>query len=164
MRIERDAVRYAAGHFHADHVPMTFRSGTKPSGRECGQVLVVFALLIPVVLALGGAVIGIGNWYVHGKNLQTKADAGAFGGGSAWSFPCVNGDTAIVDQARHYAGPTSTTPAGVNPQVGGVVSSSVHTVLNGPNWYDDDTNLAPSQSTIPAMERRRRSARPASST
>ena len=40
-----------------------------------GQTAVMFALLIPMVLALGGVVIGIGNWYVHGKNLQTKADA-----------------------------------------------------------------------------------------
>ena len=39
----------------------------------------LFALMLPMILALGGIVIGVGNWYVHGKNLQTKADAGAFG-------------------------------------------------------------------------------------
>lgn len=107
--------------------------------RERGQTAVLFALLLPMVLALGGVVIGIGNWYVHGKNLQTKADAGALGGGSAWSFPCSgNTDQTIADQARLYAGPTSVTPAGVNPQVGKVASSKIHTVLNATTWYDDD--------------------------
>jgi Putative Flp pilus-assembly TadE/G-like len=110
---------------------------------ERGQAAVIFALLLPMVLALAGVVIGIGNWYVHAKNLQTKADAGAFAGGSAWSFPCVSTDTSIVDQARLYAGPTSVTPAGVNPQVGGVPGASVHTVLNATDWYDDD-NTPPS--------------------
>ena len=117
---------------------MNLRPATQPRVREHGQALVIFALLVPMILALGGVVIGIGNWYVHGKNLQTKADAGAFGGGAAWSFPCVTGDTTIVDQARIYAGPTSVTPGGVNPQVGGVASSKVHTKLNATRWYDDD--------------------------
>ena len=107
--------------------------------RERGQVAIFFGLLLPMFLAMGGVVIGIGNWYVHGKNLQTKADAGALGGGSAWSFPCsANTDQTIADQARHYAGPSATTPAGVNPQVGGVPSASIHTTLNALEWYDDD--------------------------
>jgi hypothetical protein len=118
---------------------------------ERGQAAVIFALLLPMVLALGGVVIGIGNWYVHAKNLQTKADAGAFAGGSAWSFPCVSTDTSIVDQARLYAGPTSITPAGVNPQVGGVPGTSVHTVLNATTWYDDDNSpQAPPEFVSPA--------------
>lgn len=111
---------------------------SRTRNRERGQAMIVFALILPMVLALGGVVVGIGNWYVHGKNLQSKADAGAFGGGSAWSFPCVNADPAIIDQARVYAGPTSLTPTGVNPQVGGVPSANVHTVLNANDWYDDD--------------------------
>ena len=118
---------------------MNKRPATQPRAREHGQALVIFALLIPMILALGGVVIGIGNWYVHGKNLQTKADAGAFGGGAAWSFPCsTETDSTIADQARLYAGPTTVTPTGVNPQVGGVHDSNIHTVLNGPEWYDDD--------------------------
>jgi len=106
--------------------------------------MVMFALMLPMFLALGGVVIGIGNWYVHGKNLQTKADAGAFAGGSSWSFPCVGTatDQTIADQARQYAGPTTATPSGTNPQVGGVPKENVHTVLNGSDWYDDDSNPA----------------------
>ena len=87
-----------------------------------------------MLLALGGAVIGIGNWYVHAKNLQTKADAGALAGGAAFEFPCVAGvdaiDQRIAATARTYAGPTATTPGGVNPQVGHVQSSKIHTGLN----------------------------------
>ena len=58
------------------------------SHRERGQTVVMFAILVPVFLALGGVVIGIGNWYTHAKHLQTKADAAAFAGGTAWDFPC----------------------------------------------------------------------------
>jgi hypothetical protein len=109
--------------------------------RERGQVAVLFGLMLPMILALGGIVIGIGNWYVHAKNLQTKADSGAFAGGSSWSFPCVGTatDTAIANAARLYAGPTATTPVGANPQVGKVPGSSVHAVLNGTDWFDDDS-------------------------
>jgi len=106
----------------------------RSSQHEQGQVVVMFALLIPVFLALGGFVIGIGNWYVHGKHLQTKADAGTFAGGSSWAFPCDTFiDARIAAQARLYAESN-------NPQVGGVPNSSIHTVLNGPDWYDDDSN------------------------
>ena len=99
-------------------------SHLRPAG-ERGQVTVLFALLLPMILALGGVVIGVGNWYVHGKNLQTKADAGAFAGGGSWAFPCASDiDAKIEGQARLYAGSN-------NPQVGHVPDSSIHTVLNG---------------------------------
>ena len=130
---------------------MNTAASSTTRNRERGQAMVLFVLLLPMVLALSGVVIGIGNWYVHGKNLQSKADAGAFGGGSAWSFPCVNADPAIIDQARVYAGPTSVTPTGVNPQVGGVPSANVHTVLNANDWYDDDnTPPTPPEFVSPA--------------
>ena len=115
------------------------------SASERGQVVVIFALLVPVLLAMGGAVIGIGNWYVHGKHLQTKADAGAFGGGVSWQFPCAADIDANIDtQARLYAGPN-------NPQVGKVPNANIHTVLNGSDWYDDDSNPAPTSATSPAQ-------------
>ena len=53
-----------------------------------GQVAVLFALLLPMLLALSAVVLDVGNWYVHAKNLQTKVDAAAFAGGGAWGFPC----------------------------------------------------------------------------
>jgi Putative Flp pilus-assembly TadE/G-like len=119
----------------------------------------MFALLVPVFLALGGVVIGIGNWYTHAKHLQTKADAAAFAGGNAWDFPCgASGgpvDQAIEAQARAYVGSHTdvtgtvhTTP--YNPQVGGVGAGKVHVVLNGPDWYDNDSNPGATDWTSPA--------------
>ena len=121
---------------------------------ERGQIVVFFAIMLPMILALSSAVIGVGNWFVHAKHLQTKADAGAIAGGGAFQFPCFAGvdaiDQGIANVARQYAGPTDPIPApspnpGFNPQVGGVVTEDVHAVLNGPNWYDDDSNPAPSE-------------------
>lgn len=122
---------------------MTGRARTSRR-REGGQVVVIFALLLPVFLALSGVVIGVGNWYVHGKNLQTKADAGAFAGGDSWEFPCgPQIDARIAAAARLYAGSS-------NPQVGGVPDSSIHTVLNGSDYYDDDSNRTPTEFNSPA--------------
>lgn len=106
------------------------------STRERGQTVVIFALMVPMLLALLGFVAGIGNWYVHAKHLQTKADAGAFAGGGEWQFPCgTEVDARIEATARAYAGAT-------NPQVGRVPDTSVHSVLNGPDYYDDDNTPA----------------------
>ncbi|HWQ27808.1 MAG TPA: TadE/TadG family type IV pilus assembly protein, partial [Dehalococcoidia bacterium] len=109
-----------------------------------GQVVVLFALLLPVLFALGAVVIAIGNWFTHAKHLQTKADAGAFAGGNAWAFPCgPQIDARIEAGARTYSG-------ALNPQVGGVPSTSIHSVLNGNDWYDDDSNNAPAEFVNPA--------------
>jgi Flp pilus assembly protein TadG len=124
---------------------------------ERGQVVVLFALMIPMLLALGGAVVGIGNWYTHAKHLQTKADAGAFAAASAWDIPCdANVDAAIESAAREYVGPhtqadgTPYTSTSLNPQVGGVGASQVHVVLNGSDWYDNDSNPAPGEFDAPS--------------
>ena len=126
--------------------------------RERGQVVVMFALLLPVFFALAGAVIGIGNWYTHAKHLQTKADAAAFAGGGVWDFPCgASGgpvDQAIEAQARAYVGPhTDATgvvhTTGYNPQVGGVSANKVHVILNGSDWYDNDSNPGAADWTSP---------------
>jgi hypothetical protein len=119
------------------------RTFTGQPSAEGGQVIVMFALLVPMLLALGGFVIGVGNWYTHGKHLQTKADSGAFAGGSTWRFPCdAFVDADIEAQARLYAGAQ-------NPQVGNVPNSNIHTVLNGPLWFDNDSNPSPIQWSDP---------------
>ena len=101
---------------------------------ERGQVIIFFAILVPVFLALGGVVVGAGNWFVHAKHLQTKADSGALAGGGMWEFPCgPTTDTRITDTARLYAGAN-------NPQVGGVPNADVKVRLNALDWYDDDEN------------------------
>lgn len=113
---------------------------------ERGQVVILFALLLPILIGTGSIVIGIGSWYTHGKHLQTKADAGAFAGGGSWEFPCGSQiDTRIETQARTFLGPHTRADGVVhtgttfNPQVGGVGQTQIHAVLNGGDWYDDDT-------------------------
>ena len=133
------------------------------STRERGQVVVVFALLVPMLLALGAFVVGIGNWYTHAKNLQTKADASALAGGGVWSFPCVETTTSgpttsqkIANEARIFVGPhiqASGTPFNgttFNEQVGHVPGSKIHVVLNGSAFYDNDSNPLPTELNDPA--------------
>ena len=98
----------------------------------------MFALLIRCCSRLAGFVIGIGNWYMHGKAPPDE--------GRRWctcrrriagrSRAAVRSTRVIETQARLYAGSS-------NPQVGGVPDASVHTVFNGTGWYDDDSNPFP---------------------
>lgn len=127
-----------------------------PLQSERGQVVILFALLIPVLIGTGSIVIGIGNWYTHGKHLQTKADASALAGGGVWGFPCAaDSDPAIELQARTYVGAHTQADGTVfnstlNPQVGGVGASSIHAILNGSAWYDDDSNPSAADKNDPA--------------
>jgi hypothetical protein len=131
-------------------------SPSTASRDERGQVVVFFALLLPVLFGLAAIVIAIGNWYTHAKHLQTKADASVFAGGTAWAFPCEDAiDARIEAQARTYVGPhmkadgTSFVGTTFNPQVGGVTGSQIHAVLNGSDWYDDDSNPLPTERNDP---------------
>ena len=65
---------------------------SRTADHERGQLVAMLAVMLPVFLAMGGIVIGVGNWYVHAKNLQTKADSGALAGGQSWEFPCGTDD------------------------------------------------------------------------
>ncbi len=123
---------------------------------ERGQVVVFFALIFPVVMGIGAIVITIGNWYTHGKHLQTKADASVFAGGGVWGFPCAPDiDLRIENQARTYVGPhmkadgTPYVGTAFNPQLGGVGGTQIHAVLNGSDWYDDDSNPLPTEKNNP---------------
>ena len=132
---------------------------------ERGQVFVLFALILPLILILTSITWDAGNWWVKRRNLQTKVDAAALAGGTAWGFPCTpasdtntNG-TGIMDQARKYFGQHITassayingvaaanspyTGTNFNPQVDGTPYQKMHVVLNGSNWYDSDTGTNP---------------------
>ena len=52
-----------------------------PGQDERGQVVIFFAILVPVFLMLTAVVVAGGNWFAHAKHLQTKADAAALAGG-----------------------------------------------------------------------------------
>jgi Putative Flp pilus-assembly TadE/G-like len=108
---------------------------------ERGQVVVLFALLVPMMLAMGAVVVGIGNWSVHAKNLQTKVDAAAFAGGAVWGFPCgADIDAEIEAQARlyfgsHVADDLTSVSSPHNPQVGGIGGDRHYVSLNQAQWW-----------------------------
>jgi hypothetical protein len=81
--------------------------------RERGQVIVLFALLVPVIFAIGSVVMGVGNWYVLKRHLQTQVDAAALAGGPAFTGcfqdPSATNDN-IRSQALEYAGDTLRDP------------------------------------------------------
>jgi len=131
--------------------------GSRDLRSEHGVMLVLLALLLPLFLIIGSVVVSIGSWHTHGKHLQTKVDAAAFAGGVSWAFPCgTTIDANIEDFARQYVGahtkadgsPYSTTT--FNPQVGKVQGDQIHAVLNGPDYYDADTNPNPSEKSDPS--------------
>ena len=83
---------------------------------ERGTVIVLAAVIIPVMVALTALVVDVGDWFVHKRQLQNRADAGAFAAGvdyaARWAA-CVQDDdpalkaataAAISQQARRYAG------------------------------------------------------------
>lgn len=120
-------------------------------------MLVIFAVVLPLMLFIGSVVVAIGSWHTHGRHLQTKVDAAAFAGGVSWAFPCGSTiDANIEDFARKYIGahvkadgtPYSATT--FNPQVGKVSGDQIHAVLNGPSYYDADTNPNPVEKSSPA--------------
>ena len=119
-------------------------------------MIVLFAVVLPLFLFIGAMVVSVGSWYTHARHLQTKVDAGAFAGGGSWEFPCgPQIDARIEDEARKYVGqhvkadgtPFSTTT--YNPQVGRTQGDQIHAVLNGPDYYDGDTNPTPAEKTDP---------------
>jgi hypothetical protein len=117
------------------------KTAGRQRGRERGQVVVLFAVALPMLLAMGSVVLAVGNWYVHAKNLQTKVDAAAFAGGGAWGFPCgPDIDANIEREAREYVGDHTAADGtavtgGYNPQVGRVGGDQIFVALNQSQWW-----------------------------
>jgi Putative Flp pilus-assembly TadE/G-like len=105
---------------------------------ERGAMAVTIGLLVPVFLLFGVLAIDIGNWYVHKRELQTQADAGALAAAAAFKFPCD--DSAIDAVARSYAGGDRNVFANV-PADGATYSLAI----NQPNFagqgQPDETEL-----------------------
>ena len=107
---------------------------------ERGQVVVLFALLIPVFLALGAIVLDVGNWYIHKKHLQTLVDAGALAAAPKFvgcSFQFGNpaaANHAIREVALEYAGDPSRDSATRNRQH--QEPNDVHVLLNSTRYWE----------------------------
>ena len=52
--------------------------------QECGAMLVLTAVLLPVMLGFAGLAVDVGNLYVHKTRLQNTADAAVMAGGMAY--------------------------------------------------------------------------------
>ena len=99
---------------------MLVKPHEKGFSRETGQVVVLFAILLPVLFGLGAIVLDIGNWYVHKRHLQTQVDAAALAAAPGFSscfFDPTSANISIASTALSYAGDTARKPATVNQQV-----------------------------------------------
>ena len=130
------------------------RSSRRGVRSECGQVAVLFALLIPMFLALAAIVMDVGNMYVHKKHNQTLVDAAAFAGatkfvGCSFQFgdPAA-ANQAIRDTALKYAGDLLRSPGTYNRQV--QKPEDVRIVLNSARFWDpgDPTDGAGLDNTL----------------
>lgn len=65
--------------------------------RADGQALILFALVLPVLVAISGLVIDAGHLYFERRHLQSIADAAAIAGAQKVNFDTTN--PAIIDDA-----------------------------------------------------------------
>jgi Putative Flp pilus-assembly TadE/G-like len=108
---------------------------------ERGSMAVMLGLLFPAFLLCGVLAADVGNWYVHKRELQTQADAGALAAAASFKYPCDGAqDAAIATAAHSYAGLNHN--VFTNVPAGGSTSSFV---LNQPNFAGqakpNDTDL-----------------------
>jgi len=66
------------------------------------MAIAAIGLAFPLFLLFGVLAVDVGNRYVHKRELQTQADAGALAAASAFTHPCDVG--AISSSAESYAG------------------------------------------------------------
>ena len=124
--------------------------GTSKARHESGQVVVFFALLLPVIFAIGAVVIDLGNWFVHKRHLQTQVDAAAIASGPefTWCFlEPASANTLIKQYALRYAGDVRRDPDAGNPTLEHnrqlQEPNDVYTVLNANRYWPDSSNSDP---------------------
>ena len=73
------------------------------------------AVMIPVFLLLTALVVDVGNWYTHKRQLQDRADAGAFAAGveyaKNWKACVQSGDAALARDGGRSPTRRGSTPA-----------------------------------------------------
>lgn len=126
-----------------EHTPGDARSRIAARCRnEAGQVLILFALALPVLLGLSAVVIDLGNLYVQKRTFQTSADAAAI----AAAQDLANGDTASATGAACTATCVSVLAGKYTGANGGasstaaLVSCASSTTANCYTWpYNSDS-------------------------
>ena len=124
---------------------------------EQGQVIVMVALLLPVIFALGAIVIDIGNFYIHKRHLQTQVDASALASGPEFTWCFLDptaADVQIKEYALRYAGDTRRDPDEGDPQLEHnrqlQEPTDVFAVLNSSSyWPPPPPPLGPADPTVP---------------
>ena len=105
-----------------------------------GQAAVLFALLIPILLAMSTVVMDVGNMYVHKRHNQTIVDAAALAGatkfvGCSFQFGDPGAaNEAIRTAALRYAGDLNRDADTYNRQV--QKPWDIHVVLNSARFWD----------------------------
>ena len=128
---------------------------TRRLGGERGSVMALAAIMIPVFLLLTALVVDVGDWYTHKRQLQTRADAGAYAAGVEYaknwkncvqnSNPALKLATAqtIANAARQYsADPEAAdyapaSPPGILYNADIANQSKVDVVINGASFTNN---------------------------
>ncbi len=111
------------------------RVGSLPS--ESGQILVLFALFLIILMPLASVVLDVGNWHVLRRHMQTQVDAAALAGGPAFTGCFQNPtlvQTAVEQHALHYAG-DQTRDTSTHNELMEVDPPDVHAVLNSTDYW-----------------------------
>jgi hypothetical protein len=95
------------------------------------MAIAAIGLALPLFLLFGVLAVDVGNRYVHKRELQTQADAGALAAAAAFGYPCDV--DAISASAESYAGADHNVFANI-PASG----SSRIFLLNQPNFAGQD--------------------------
>ena len=104
---------------------------------ERGAVLTTFAIAIPTLILFAALALDVGNWYVHKRQLQNRADAAALAAAVAYGtlYPaCATNATLegqITTVAKQFGGATGVSGA-VNTAVNDPVRTTV--VVNSPSY------------------------------
>jgi hypothetical protein len=101
--------------------------------KESGQILLLIAILLPVLLGVGGLVIDVGNLYIQRSKLRNAADAIALA--AAKELPNTNNATGI---AYYYANLNNISNSELNittPYNGDSNKILIEIVRNSPTYF-----------------------------
>jgi Flp pilus assembly protein TadG len=111
---------------------------------ETGAVLVMFAVWLPLIVAVTSFAVDASNWFVHKRHLQMEADAAALAGGGVLRIGCTD-PTPVQSEVQKYAGISTST---YNLQIGKPGPDGVHLQPNNSTTFYKQAS--PVDTTVPA--------------